>query len=230
MIIKLRHLLAPTVVVMLLLTCQPAQAQLYEITSQLPNLISPALSGSMRYKGFVELSGTAGIGSNRANMLGISTSQGFQYSSWFFMGVGLGVDVAMSRQSATDSTVNSDNWPSYYDHNSSSTKAMIPVFTDFRFIIGNQNKVGAYVDFKFGASWLIGDSYLRLQHGRLGGATQFYFKPSAGVRIPINSKNPRQAVNIGVTYQLTTANNNFYYWDASDATLSGLGMTVGFEW
>ena len=66
-----------------------ASAQYYEIANQLPSLISPALSGSLRYKGFVDLSGTAGLGDNRANFAGISTTQGFQYADWFFMGAGL---------------------------------------------------------------------------------------------------------------------------------------------
>lgn len=219
-----------TVTLVTLFNSQQANAQLYEIASQLPSLISPALSGSMRYKGFVEASGTAGIGSNRANFAGVSTSQGFLYSSWFFMGLGLGVDAVMSHQDADDPATYPGDWPYYYNHGSSSTKVMIPVFTDFRFILGNTSKVGAFIDLKLGAAWLLGDSYLRLQHGRLGGATQFYFKPSIGLRIPVNAQNPRQAMNIGLTYQLTTANNNFYYWSAQDATLSSIGLTIGYEW
>lgn len=80
-----------------------AHAQYYEIAGQLPSLISPALSGSLNYKGFVEASGTAGIGDSRANFIGVSTSQGFKYADWFFMGVGIGVDVAMAKN------VNYDN-------------------------------------------------------------------------------------------------------------------------
>ena len=217
------------------LAAPSANAQYVELAQQLPNLISPALSGSLNYKGFVELSGTAGIGSNRANFVGISTTQGFMYANWFYMGVGVGVDVAMTNVNGNapysgdyDPTYN--GWPSYYYHSSSTTKAMIPVFTDFRFYIGPLDKLGGYVDLKLGASWLIGDSYLRMQHGRLGGATQFYFKPSVGLRIPTNPQNPKQAVNVGLTYQLTTANNNFYYWDANDLTLSSLGFSVSYEW
>lgn len=73
-------------------------AQYYQIANQLPQLISPALSGSLNYKGFVEVSGLAGVGHNRANVIDFSTTQGFQYSSWFFMGVGAGVDVVMAQQ------------------------------------------------------------------------------------------------------------------------------------
>ena len=61
-------------------------------------------------------------------------------------------------------------------------------------------------------------------------ATQFYFRPSIGVRIPINSQNPKQAVNVGLTYQLLTSNNNYTYWHDNSVTLNNLGLTVGFEW
>ena len=88
----------------------PARAQYYEIANQLPSLISPALSGSMQYRGFVEGSGLAGMGKNRANFLGISTSQGFQYASWFFMGVGMGVDVAMAQQDDRYGAWDPDDW------------------------------------------------------------------------------------------------------------------------
>lgn len=69
-----------------------ASAQYYEIANQLPSLIQPALSGSLNYKGFFEASYTQGMGKYKANFLEISTSQGFRYSNWFYMGVGIGVD------------------------------------------------------------------------------------------------------------------------------------------
>ena len=90
----------------------PARAQYYEIANQLSGLISPALSGSMQYRGFVEASGLAGMGKNRANFLGVSTSQGFQYSSWFFMGVGMGIDVAMANQDDRYGEWAPDEWNS----------------------------------------------------------------------------------------------------------------------
>lgn len=55
----------------------PVRAQYYELANQLPSLISPALSGSMNYRGFVQVHGLAGLGDARANFVGISTSQGF---------------------------------------------------------------------------------------------------------------------------------------------------------
>ncbi|MDE6396139.1 MAG: hypothetical protein K2K84_02585, partial [Muribaculaceae bacterium] len=62
------------------------KAQYYEIANQISNLVSPALSGAGSYRGFVELSGLAGFGTNRANFVELSTSQGFKYSNWFYMG------------------------------------------------------------------------------------------------------------------------------------------------
>ena len=53
-------------------------AQYYQIANQIPQLLSPALSGSLNYKGFVELTGMPGLGHNRANIIDISTTQGFQ--------------------------------------------------------------------------------------------------------------------------------------------------------
>ena len=205
----------------------PARAQYYEIANQLPSLISPALSGSMQYRGFVEASGLAGMGKNRANFLGISTSQGFQYASWFFMGVGMGVDVAMAQQDDRYGAWDPDDWE--YG-GTAKTKCMIPVFTDFRFRIGNDNSVAAVIGLKLGAAWLLGDDDLMMKTAYMSNETQFYFRPSLGVRIPVSSQNPKQAVNVAVSYQLLTSNNNYTYWHDNSVTLHNLGLTVGFEW
>lgn len=198
----------------------PSHAQYYQIANQLTSLLSPALSGSLKYKGFVEAKGVAGFGDHRANFVGISTTQGFQYASWFFMGAGMGIDMVKGQ----DADINPDN--NYY-HSSSSTRAMIPVFSDFRFNIPT-GSASLFIDLKLGAAWLLGNRYLQLENARLTTATQFYMVPSIGVRIPTNGKNPKQAFNIGLTYQLLTANNRYY--DSNSVTLSSLGVTLGFEW
>lgn len=225
--INLRSILAAAII---LVTGFAARAQYYQIANQLSGLISPALSGSMNYRGYVEASGLAGFGENHANFVGISTSQGFQYSSWFFMGVGIGVDMAVVR----NDVVQKDDWdgvyPDYYDHSSSRTRAMIPVFTDFRFNIGGSRGVGAYVDLKLGATWLLGDRYLTLQHGRLTGQTQFYLKPSVGLRIPVSATDSRHAFNVGLVYQLVTSNSNYYRWNGDGVTLNALGLSIAYEW
>lgn len=206
-----------------------AHAQYFEIANQLPNLIAPALSGSGRYKGFVEVSGLAGVGDARATFVGVSTTQGYQYSDWFFMGAGIGVDVAMARNSFINSAnpeVPSQGW---YTHSLATTKAMIPIFSDFRFNLGSRKSTSFYIDLKLGAAWLLGSSYLAMDGGYVGNSTQFYFRPSVGVRIPSSSTNNRQAFNIGLTYQLLTSNNS-YGWADSSATLSNIGITLGYEW
>lgn len=209
-------------------TAPSAEAQYYEIVNQLPNLISPALSGSMNYKGYVDVTGTFGVGNDRANFVGLSTSQGFQYSSWFFMGAGIGVDLATS--STSDQVYNNGNYyPGYPPL--SRTKAMIPVFTDFRFNIGGNTGPSMFIDIKAGAAWLLGRSYLELNNGALSNRAQFILRPSIGVRIPTNRNNPKNAMNVGVTYQLLTADNSWSYWNNNyGPTLSSLGLTVGYEW
>ncbi len=204
-----------------------ARAQYYQMAQQLPQLISPALSGSLNYKGFVDLTGTAGFGHNRANDLSITTSQGFQYASWFFMGVGAGVDV-MIGQDVIDHPV-IDGAMDYFGHPASKTKVMIPLFTDFRFTIGPRTAASLFADIKIGASWLLGNSYLKMTDGVLTGATQFFLRPSVGVRVPINKANASQAVNIGLTYQLLTSNSN-YYWASRSLSLNNVGLSIAYEW
>ena len=201
-------------------------AQYYQIANQLPQLISPALSGSLNYKGFVEVSGLAGVGHNRANVIDFSTTQGFQYSSWLFMGVGAGVDVVMAQQP--------QGWRPNPDYDymyrgNTKTKVMIPLFSDFRFNIGSQEATSFFIDFKVGASWLIGSDYLRMADGFMTNETQFYFRPSVGLRIPISKERPDHAVNVGVSYQLLTSNNN-YYWNDNSLTLNNLGISISYEW
>ena len=224
---SLKRIIAVVGCVTMLAAGQKASAQYYEIANQLPGLISPALSGSMNYKGFIELSGIAGLGDNRANIIGVTTSQGFQYSSWFFMGAGVGVEVAMTNSDIPDDDIER---PGYWHHSNAATKVMVPVFSDFRFNFGSGGGVSFFVDVKLGALWLMGNSYLRLQHGCMTGDAQFYCKPAIGVRVPMSTTNPRQALNIGVAYELITSNNNYNYWSDNNVTLNGLGVSLSFEW
>lgn len=221
---KFPGLIAAIVTVACVSAAPKADAQYYQIASQLSSLIQPALSGSLNYKGFVELGGTAGLGGNRANFVGISTTQGFTYSDWFFMGAGLGVDVAMSK-GAPDDSGNAET----YGRGSTRTKAMIPVFSDFRFNIGSRENTSFFIDLKIGAAWLLGSSYLELRDGGMSGQTQFYFKPSLGFRIPVDDRNSSHAINLGLTYQLLTNNSN-WDWYNNNITLNNLGFTIGYEW
>lgn len=201
-------------------------AQYYQIANQLQQVITPALSGSLNYKGFVEMSGLAGLGHNRANVIDFSTPQGFQYSSWFFMGVGLGIDVVMAQQP--------EGWTpdpdyGYMSRSNAQTKVMIPVFSDFRFNIGDRATTSFFIDIKLGAAWLMGSDYLRMADGFLSNSTQFYMRPTVGLRIPVSRERPDNAVNVGLTYQLITSNNN-YYWSSRSLSLNNLGLSVAYEW
>lgn len=207
-------------------TSLTSRAQYYEMANQLTNLISPALSGSLKYRGFVEAKGVAGLGPDRANFIGISTTQGFQYASWFFMGAGMGIDMVKTRD--TIHAVTGPDNAQQTQATDGQTRAMIPVFSDFRFNIGLGSQASLFIDMKLGAAWLLGSSYLQLNRSALTTAAQFYMVPSAGVRIPVSATRAKQAINIGIAYQLLTSNNRYYNYNTP--TLSSLGMTIGFEW
>lgn len=235
---RLVRITAATAVALMLASAQQAHAQLWQAASQLQSLISPALSGSGRYKGSAEVMGVAGIGSSKLNHVEISTSQGYQYTDWFYMGAGLGVDIVRSSASgdipSPDTGYSSgwNGWGSSPRYGDKKTGVMIPVFTDFRFNIPTGKSPSAaslFVDLRLGATWLVGNRYLRTDDGWLSNNTNFYFRPAIGARIPVNSRNPRQAVNIGVAYLLITSGNNYWYYDHS-VTLSAIGATVSFEW
>ena len=212
--------------------CFQAKAQYYQMANQVANLIRPALTGGLNYKGFVESGYTGFVGDKKAGMLDISTVQGFRYANWFFMGVGAGVDILFSQPD--------DNWgygwadnPSYnnyYNHGDTKTAVMIPLFTDFRFNIGNSDgsTVSMFADLRLGGSFLIGNNYVRIGQGYLTKSECFYLRPSLGIRIPVSESNVKQAINIGIHYQLLTQN----YWCAygSSTTLNGVGASISFEW
>ncbi len=203
-----------------------ASAQYYELANQIPQLISPALSGNFNYKGFVDASYTAGVGPRQADFVELTTTQGFKYSSWFFMGVGIGVQAIM-----TDRNDNYDPWqyPGDWDESRSRSRTgwIMPLYTDFRFNIGSPTDTSFFIDLRLGASFLLSDNYLEIGDGFLDSDQAFYLKPTIGMSIPLNNSG-KQAVNIGVSYQLMT--QNYWYRNSSDITLSSFGATIGFEW
>lgn len=229
---KKTHLLAIIFAIFGLSSAITAKAQYYEIANQLPGLIQPMLSGSTNYKGFAEAHYLKGVGNYNADFLGASTSQGFQYRSWFFMGVGIGVDVLFSHKDT-----GFGNWaspdPSYLNHSSATSGVMIPVFTDFRFNIGNKGKTSFYADLKTGCSFLIGKDYVEINNGYLTNQQYFYLRPSVGIRIPVGEASQKggvnkKAVNVGIDYQLLTSN----YWcnRSRNVTLNSLGVSASYEW
>lgn len=201
-------------------------SQFYQIANQLPGLIQPALTGGLNYKGYVDVTYLQGVGNKRADFVNVSTSQGFKYRDWFYMGVGIGVDVAMTHtnQGFGENTIgNSNIWNRKYK----TTGVMIPVFTDFRFNIGKTTGTSFYIDARIGASFLMGDNYLAVADGFITNREYFYLCPSAGVRIPV-SKSVKQALNVGVTYQLLTS--NYWYNYSGNTTLNAIGATISFDW
>ncbi len=105
---------------------------------------------------------------------------------------------------------------------------MIPIFTDFRFIMGSQTSASLFVNLRLGASFLCSDTYIQIRDGYLTSKEYFYFQPTFGVRFPINITNPKQAINVGVHYRLMTSN----YWSSwqYNAAINGLGLNLSFEW
>lgn len=215
-----------------------AKAQYTSIANQVASALQAPLSGSSAYKGFVEASYLKGLGNLEADFLEFTTTQGFQYNSWFYMGVGLGVQVVFTHVS--ENFPNYDQKPGYpwYDptpsdwngptRHSRTSGVMIPLYTDFRFT-PTGNDTGVYIDLRLGGDFLVGKNDLRVGDGYITNNEYFYLKPSVGTRIRTNQNNPRQALDIGVSYQLLTAN---YWggWGTDHRVMNALGVSLGYEW
>lgn len=198
-----------------------AKAQYTSIVNQAANILQTAVVGGLRYKGFVDVSYTTGIGELKANFAGISTIHGFQYADWFFMGAGLGVDYVYSTpEKIYDGIIGGG-------HGVRKSGAMVPIFTDFRFSLGSKTSPSFFIDIKAGGSFLIGKNYLAIENGYINGSEYFMLKPSLGIRVPVGQTG-KQAVNLGVTYQLLTC--NYWYNYSNSSTLSSLGATLSYEW
>ena len=191
-----------------------AKAQYYEMASHMTDMLLPALSGNLNYKGYIEASYLKGLGEERVDFVDISTTQGVKYASWFYMGVGAAVDVMIPsldfKQHRYDASV------------------MVPLYADFRFFIGNQSKVSANLDLRVGAAFVFDE--FPTNHGYLMEDENLYFRPTFSVRFPINKLRPKQAINIGFSYQLLlNAWESGHHWDEAK-DFHNIGATVGFEW
>lgn len=220
--------------VILLAICgtSSAKAQYYQAINQATDMLSTALQGGFNYRGMVDASFTGGIGKNGCSSLEFSTTQGFKYANWFYMGVGAGVNIMFAGDGKNSPNTPPYGWGNGYNPNYGvhQTGVLLPLYTDFRFLLGQEKDVAMYIDMKVGASFLIGKSYLRTPDGYLDNSEGFYFKPTVGVRVPISSSNSKQAINFGVSYQLIT--NSYWTWGGyySGTTVNSLGASVGFEW
>ncbi len=99
---------------------------------------------------------------------------------------------------------------------------------DFRFNIGGADSASFFIDLKIGCSFLLSRDYIEIGGGYLTNQQYFYLRPAVGIRIPTNANNPKQAVNLGVTYKLLTSN----YWSSweRNITLNSLGAMISYEW
>lgn len=203
----------------------PSHAQIYEAINTLQSVLSPALSGSGRYKGYVEAGYSHTLSHYNGDFLEISTSQGYQYNSWFFMGAGLGVDVLFSHPNAKSGEMMT---PPPGSRPVTKTAPMLPLFADFRFLIGDTSNISFFLDLKVGCSFLMTNRNIAIGDGLLTNREYFFLDPSIGLRLPCNKKNPKQAVDVGVKYKLLTS--NYWYNYNNNITLQSIGAYVAFEW
>lgn len=196
----------------------PAKAQYYQMINQGTQLLNTALQGGFYYRGMADASYLRGIGANRADFLEFTTTQGFKKADWLYMGIGAGVDVVFANCGVSQSQINGKA--------TTQTGVMIPLYTDFRFNIGSPSATGAFIDVRIGASFLVGSDYLQVGDSYIDRSECFYFKPSIGMRIPVDKANDKRAFNISASYQLI----NTGYWNYDTINLSAAGITLGYEW
>lgn len=206
----------------------PVPAQIGEIVNGLTNVALPMIQRGEGYKGYLETDFTVGVGNYRSNFLTLATSQGYKFNSWFYMGAGIGVDFLWSTVNTGWGADWINNNPDWYAHEKTSSAVMIPVFTDFRFILGQQTETAFFVNVRVGAAFLCSDSYVKIRDGYLTSRNYFYLQPAFGVRIPINRTKPRQALDVGLHYRLMTSD----YWSSwqHNASVNGLGVNISYEW
>lgn len=198
-----------------------SNAQTYQLANQVTNMIQNAIIGGANYRGFVEVSYLSGLGTRKASFAELSTTQGFKYGSMFFMGVGAGIDL-MSTQSNDNGYKPSTN--------TTTSAAMVPLFTDFRLNFGQPQNTNVFIDLRLGAAFYIGNKYILVGDGYVNSSESFYLRPSLGVRIPVSSANSKYAMNISACYQLLT--NSYWYNPGynNSITLSSIGIALAFEW
>ena len=201
-----------------------ANAQVFEAINTLQSVISPALSGSGRYKGWVEGGYSHTLAKYNGDFIELTTTQGYQYNSWFFMGAGLGVDLLLSHKGSHWNEM--ETFPPSKDY--TLTAPMLPLFADFRFLIGDTSNISFFLDLKVGCSFLLTNKYVAIGDGYLTNREYFFLNPAIGLRLPCNSRNPKQAVDVGVRYKLLTS--NYWYNYNNNITLQAIGAFIAFEW
>ena len=201
-----------------------SKAQIYEGINTLQSVLSPALSGSGRYKGYVEADYSHTLAKYNGDFVSLTTSQGYQYNSWFFMGAGMGVDFLFTHPG--------NHWnegtPPPGNKAWSKFAPMMPLFADFRFLIGDTSNVSFFLDLKVGCSFLLSNKNIAIGDGFLTNREYFFLNSAIGIRVPCNKKNPKQAVDVGVKYKLLTS--NYWYNYNNNITLQAIGAFIAYEW
>lgn len=223
---KLKKSLLSTILVFL--SISPSYGQIADIVNGLTNAAMPAIRGGNGYKGYVETDYTQGFGNYRSNFATLATTQGYMFNDWLFVGAGIGVDLLWSKVDKGWGENLNQFPPQWQSHEIVNHAVMIPVFTDFRFILGQQTTPSFFLNLRVGAAFLCSDDYVKIANGYLTNQNYFYFQPAVGVRVPINKTKPRQAVDFGIHYRLMTSN----YWSnwQRNAAINGLGVNVSYEW
>ncbi len=177
-------------------------------------LMAKAQENSSRgYRGYADLGYTIGVGYYDLNSFEISTTHGYQLSSYFFIGAGVGFHF-MQEYKTPDMNIPMDIRDS---------KVSIPFYVDFRGTFGKR-RVAPFVDLKLGYFVTNGDA--------------FYSHISAGVRIRTVEK---QAVTIGIggSYEslrfetfdqfVSPGLNMDYSRTPQNYYLDGVAIKVGYE-
>lgn len=176
------------------------------------------------YRGFIDLFGGIGVGSDesivRGDMsftdikpsfgFGLSTSHGCQITPWGYVGIGVGAYTSLNHASE-------NSYQGSYDYNDPDRVEIygvyIPVSLDLRWDLNIRKKVTPFVDLKIGYQFVA-----RLNEGSYGIAevsssssyenmylhaepiAGFYFQPTVGIRFRMGKKS---GFNLGVTYNPT---------------------------
>ncbi|MCM1369344.1 MAG: hypothetical protein NC204_03120 [Candidatus Amulumruptor caecigallinarius] len=205
-----------------------ASAQIADVVNGLTNVAIPAMRRGSGYKGYIEADFTEGFGRYRSNFVTLATSQGYMVNKWLYVGAGIGVDFLWSTVDTGWGSDWSASNPEWYAHEHTSTAVMIPVFTDFRFIIGGISNTSLYFNLRLGMAFLCTDSYVQIRDGYLTNRSYFYTQPAIGVRIPVSNDTPKKAIDIGIHYRLMASD----YWAnwQHNATINGIGVNIVYEW
>ena len=200
-----------------------------ELSTEIYEDVAPDVNLNGHYQGYVDAGFEFGVTKYRADILSIATSQGYRFNPWFYMGAGTGLDFLFSHKSSTWGQ-GWENAPGFnVNHPSTKTAVMLPLFGDFRFLIGNPGKrCSFFLDLRVGASFLLSNKYIAIKDGFITDKTFFYLDPSVGINIPVCQAHPERAIDIAINYRLLTSS----YWNrrANNITLQLVGINIGYEW